>query len=98
DFHVTGVQTCALPISMAEGHELTTVEGLERQDGSLDEVQQAFVDHTGFQCSYCTPGFILATKALLAENAEPGEDEIREYLAGNLDRKSVVSGQESDVS
>ncbi len=80
------VSGCLMLAPMAEGHELTTVEGLERQDGSLDEVQQAFVDHTGFQCSYCTPGFVLATKALLAENAEPGEDEIREYLAGNLCR------------
>ena len=52
----------------------------------LDPIQQAFVDHTGFQCSYCTPGFILTTKALLEENPDPSEDEVREYLAGNLCR------------
>lgn len=80
------VSGCLMLAPMAEGHELTTVEGLEQRDGTLDDVQQAFVDHTGFQCSYCTPGFVLSAKALLAENAEPDEHEIREYLAGNLCR------------
>jgi len=77
---------CLMLAPMAEGHELTTVEGLEGPSGELDDVQQAFIDNTGFQCSYCTPGFVLATKALLAENSAPNEDEIREYLAGNLCR------------
>lgn len=80
------VSGCLMLAPMAEGHELTTVEGLERPDGSLDDVQQAFIDNTGFQCSYCTPGFVLATRALLAENAHPDESDIREYLAGNLCR------------
>lgn len=80
------VSGCLLLAPMAVGHEITTVEGLETPEGELDVVQQAYVDHTGFQCSYCTPGFILATKALLAERPNVTEDEAREYLAGNLCR------------
>lgn len=80
------VSGCLMLAPLAEGHELTTVEGLEDADGNLDVVQQAFIDNTGFQCSYCTPGFILAAKALLEENANASEDEVRDYLAGNLCR------------
>ena len=77
---------CLLLAPMAIGRELTTIEGLESPMAELDVVQQAFIDNTGFQCSYCTPGFILATKALLAEKPDVTEDEAREYLAGNLCR------------
>lgn len=80
------VSGCLLLAPMAVGHELTTIEGLETADGELDVIQQSFIDNTGFQCSYCTPGFILATKALLAERPDVTEDEAREYLAGNLCR------------
>ena len=80
------VSGCLLLAPMAVGHELTTIEGLESPGGELDIVQQSFVDHTGFQCSYCTPGFILATKALLAEEPDVTADEARQYLAGNLCR------------
>lgn len=80
------VSGCLLLAPMAVGHEITTVEGLETPEGELHVVQQAFVDNTGFQCSYCTPGFILATTALLAERPDVTEDEAREYLAGNLCR------------
>ena len=80
------VSGCLLLAPMAVGREITTVEGLETPEGELDVVQQSFVDNTGFQCSYCTPGFILATKALLAERPEVTEHEAREYLAGNLCR------------
>ncbi len=65
---------------------LLTIEGLERPDGELHVIQQAYVDHTAFQCSYCTPGFILSTLALLAEKPSASEAEIREYLSGNLCR------------
>jgi aerobic-type carbon monoxide dehydrogenase small subunit (CoxS/CutS family) len=71
---------------MAEGHELLTVEGLEGPGGELDPIQEAYVEKTGFQCSYCTPGFILTTKALLAEQPHATRDEARAYLAGNLCR------------
>jgi len=53
---------------------------------TLHPIQQAFVDHTAFQCSYCTPGFILTTKVLLEENPSPSAEEVREYLGGNLCR------------
>jgi len=80
------VSSCLILAPMAEGKDLLTVEGLEGPDGALHPIQQAFVDHTAFQCSYCTPGFLLTTKALLEENPDPSEEEAREYLAGNLCR------------
>jgi len=80
------VSGCLLPAVLAEGHELTTIEGLEGPNGELHPIQTAYVDHTGFQCSYCTPGFILTTKALLEERPDVTRDEARAYLAGNLCR------------
>ncbi len=80
------MSSCLLLAPLAEGKEILTVEGLEGPNGELDPIQQAYVDHTAFQCSYCTPGFILTTKALLAENPDPSIEEAREYLAGNLCR------------
>jgi carbon-monoxide dehydrogenase small subunit/isoquinoline 1-oxidoreductase alpha subunit/xanthine dehydrogenase YagT iron-sulfur-binding subunit len=77
---------CLLLAPLAEGKELVTVEGLEGPNGELSLIQQAYVDHTAFQCSYCTPGFILTTKALLDENPDPTPEEIKSYLAGNLCR------------
>lgn len=80
------VSSCLLPAVMAEGKEIVTIEGLEGPDGTLDPIQQAYADHTAFQCSYCTPGFILTTKALLEENPRASLEEARAYLAGNLCR------------
>jgi aerobic-type carbon monoxide dehydrogenase small subunit (CoxS/CutS family) len=80
------VSGCLWPAALAEGHELTTIEGLEGPNGELHPIQQAYVDHTGFQCSYCTPGFILATKALLAEQPDVSREDAKSYLAGNLCR------------
>jgi carbon-monoxide dehydrogenase small subunit len=80
------VSSCLVLAPLAEGREILTVEGLEAEDGTLHPVQQAFVDHTAFQCAYCTPGFVLSVKAMLDENPCPSEHEIREYLAGNLCR------------
>jgi aerobic-type carbon monoxide dehydrogenase small subunit (CoxS/CutS family) len=77
---------CLLLAWQAEDHDLVTIEGLEGADGSLHPIQQAYVDHTAFQCSYCTPGFILTTKALLEENPDPDPEAAKEYLAGNLCR------------
>jgi aerobic-type carbon monoxide dehydrogenase small subunit (CoxS/CutS family) len=79
------VSSCLQLAWMAEGREITTVEGLSR-DGRLHPVQEAFLDKTAFQCSYCTPGFELATVALLAEVDDPTPEEIKDYLAGNLCR------------
>jgi aerobic-type carbon monoxide dehydrogenase small subunit (CoxS/CutS family) len=79
------VSGCLLLAVQAEGKEITTVEGLAPQ-GQLHPVQQAYLDCAAFQCAYCTPGFILSTVALLAEDPNPDDDTIRHYLAGNLCR------------
>jgi aerobic-type carbon monoxide dehydrogenase small subunit (CoxS/CutS family) len=73
---------CLLLAPLAEGRELTTVEGI----GGEHPVQQAFARAHAFQCGYCTPGMILAAKRLLEENPNPGEEEVRLALAGNLCR------------
>lgn len=79
------ISGCLTLAAQVTGKEILTIEGLER-NGNLHPVQQAFIDERAFQCAYCTPGFILTTVALLNENSNPGEDEIREYLSGNLCR------------
>lgn len=79
------LSSCLLFAVMAEGKAITTVEGLSRR-GHLDPVQQAYIEGHGFQCSYCTPGFVLATVALLGSNPGATEDDMRGYLAGNLCR------------
>ena len=79
------VSACFLLAARAAGREVTTLEGLS--DGeSLHPIQQAWVEERALQCAYCTPGFVLSVKALLGENANQSDDEIREYLAGNLCR------------
>jgi aerobic-type carbon monoxide dehydrogenase small subunit (CoxS/CutS family) len=79
------MSSCILLAVLAEGKEITTIEGLS-EPGKLHPIQQAFIDHNAFQCSYCTPGFILSTKSLLAENPRPTTEQVRSYLAGNLCR------------
>lgn len=79
------VSSCLLLVSEVRGRPIETVEGLA-QGGRLHPIQEAFIAHTAFQCSFCTPGMLLATKALLAENPDPTEEEIKDYLAGNLCR------------
>ena len=76
---------CLTLAEQVAGKEILTVEGLA-QNGQLHPVQQAFIEERAFQCAYCTPGFILTTVALLNENPSPSDDEIREYLSGNLCR------------
>jgi len=79
------VSSCFLLAARAAGREITTLEGLG--DGNeLHPIQEAFVAERGLQCAYCTPGFVLSVKALLDENPNPSDDEIREYLSGNLCR------------
>jgi aerobic carbon-monoxide dehydrogenase small subunit len=75
----------ALAVSAVD-HEITTVEGLTREDGSLGPVQQAFAECHGLQCGFCTPGFLTTITAGLAENPSPTEDDAREMVAGNLCR------------
>lgn len=80
------VKSCIYPAAKAIGKKIITIEGLTGQDGSLHPIQQAFVDCFAVQCGYCTSGMVMATKALLDENPHPSEDEVKEYLRGNLCR------------
>ena len=79
------ISSCLALAALAADKEILTIEGLADGD-KLHPIQEAFIAQMGFQCSYCTPGFILATKALLAEQPAPTPDEVRDYLAGNLCR------------
>jgi carbon-monoxide dehydrogenase small subunit len=79
------VDSCLVLAVEAEGAALTTIEGVART-GGLDEVQQAFLEGAALQCGICTPGFIMSAEALLAENPDPSEHDVRFYLAGNLCR------------
>ena len=79
------VTSCILLAAKAEGKEVTTIEGLS-PDGALHPIQQAFIDHGAVQCGFCIPGMILTAKALLDENPNPSEFDVRQALAGNLCR------------
>jgi aerobic carbon-monoxide dehydrogenase small subunit len=79
------VKSCTMFAVQADGHEITTVEGLE-QGGKLHPLQQAFWDQHGLQCGYCTPGMLMTCYALLKHNPKPTETEIREGISGNLCR------------
>jgi aerobic-type carbon monoxide dehydrogenase small subunit (CoxS/CutS family) len=79
------ISSCLALAATAHGKELTTIEGLST-DGQLHPIQQAYLDHAAFQCSFCTPGFILGTKALIEQNPSPTPEEVREFLSGNLCR------------
>ena len=81
DGHLT--KACLFLAAQADGREVTTIEGMA-QDGTLHPVQQAFVEEHGLQCGYCTPGMVLASHALLTENPDPSDEEVRTALAGNL--------------
>jgi len=79
------VCSCLMLAAEAEGHEILTIEGIATGD-KLHPVQQKFLEHAALQCGFCTPGFIVATKALLDKNPDPTETEVRYWLAGNLCR------------
>tara|TARA_B100000029_G_scaffold515965_1_gene625832 strand:- start:7929 stop:8408 length:480 start_codon:yes stop_codon:yes gene_type:complete len=79
------VNSCCVMAAEIEGAELNTIEGLADAD-SLHPLQEAFLENAALQCGICTPGFLMASKALLDENPDPNEEEIRWWLAGNLCR------------
>jgi len=79
------VSSCFFLAARANGRELTTLEGLTDQ-GKLHYIQEAFVAERALQCAYCTPGFVLSVKALLDDSPDPSDDEIRDYLSGNICR------------
>jgi carbon-monoxide dehydrogenase small subunit len=80
------VRSCLMLAVKARGKEITTIEGLADANGALHPLQKAFVEHGAIQCGFCTPGMILTAKALLDENPQPSEEEIRNSMAGNLCR------------
>jgi carbon-monoxide dehydrogenase small subunit len=86
--HVDGkaVKSCTVFAADVDGSSVRTIEGMANPDGSLSVIQQAFQDHHGLQCGFCTPGMVMSSAALLAENPTPSEREIREYLEGNICR------------
>jgi aerobic carbon-monoxide dehydrogenase small subunit len=79
------VSSCFLLAARVAEHDIVTLEGLG-DGGTLHYIQEAFVSQRALQCAYCTPGFVLSVKALLDENPEPSDEDIREYLSGNLCR------------
>lgn len=80
------VKSCLLLAPKAEGKDIITIEGLRGENGQLHPLQEAFIEHFAIQCGYCTPGMILAAKALLDENPNVTEDDVRKGLVGNLCR------------
>ena len=79
------VSSCTLPAFEARGREVLTIEGLA-QNGKLHPLQDAFIEHGGFQCGFCTPGMILTAKTLLDENPDPTEEEVIHFMQGNICR------------
>ena len=106
--HVDGlaVKSCTVFAADAAGAEVRTIEGMAKADGTLGTIQQAFQDHHGLQCGFCTPGMVMSAAALLAENPKPSEAEVRHYLEGNICRctgyhnivKAVLAASGQDVS
>lgn len=106
--HVNGtaIKACTMLAAEAEGADVLTIEGVENDDGTLNTVQQAFQDHHGLQCGFCTPGMVMTATALLKENPNPSEAEIRDYLEGNICRctgyhnivKAIMAAAGQDVS
>ena len=86
--HVDGVavKSCSVFAQDVAGSKVTTIEGMANADGSLGVIQQAFQDHHGLQCGFCTPGMVMSTAALLANNPKPSEAEVRHGLEGNICR------------
>ena len=105
--HVNGeaVKACTMFAAEADGASVDTIEGQANADGSLNVIQQAFQDHHGLQCGFCTPGMEMSAAALLKDNPKPTEAEVREYLEGNICRctgyhnivKAIMAASGQDV-
>jgi aerobic carbon-monoxide dehydrogenase small subunit len=106
--HIDGeaVKSCTILAVQADGTDITTIEGLAAADGTLHPMQEAFRQHHGLQCGYCTPGMVMAAVSLLSENPSPTEREVRVGLEGNLCRctgyhnivKAVLAAASGDPS
>ena len=100
------VKSCTVFAQDVAGASVKTIEGMANADGSLGVVQQAFQDHHGLQCGFCTPGMVMSAAALLADNPRPSESEVRHYLEGNICRctgyhnivKAVLAASGQDVA
>ena len=80
------VRSCLMYAVQADGHKVTTVEGLAKPDGAMSALQDAFCEAHGLQCGYCTPGMLIAAQGLLDSNPNPSEEQIRDAIGGNLCR------------
>ena len=80
------INSCLCPIPEVEGKSVTTIEGLANEDGTLHPLQEAFLKNNGVQCGFCTSGMLMSSKALLDQNPDPTEDDIRTSIAGNFCR------------
>ena len=80
------ILSCLTLALAVDGADILTIEGVAEPDGTLDPIQEAFLDTAAIQCGYCTPGMVLMAKDLLNKNPSPSEDEIREHIKGNLCR------------
>ena len=80
------LRSCLTLAAEVEGAEIITVEGLKTEDGRLDLLQQAFIDHGAVQCGFCTPGMLMSAKALINENPKPSEADIRKAISSNICR------------
>mgnify|MGYP000355834402 CR=1 FL=1 len=91
--HVNGkaVKSCTMFAIEAQGAEVSTIEGQANADGSLNVIQQAFQDHHGLQCGFCTPGMVMTTASLLKENPKPTEAEVRTYSVNHAISPSGAS-------
>ena len=86
--HVNGisVKSCTMLAAQAQGAQVTTIEGIAKRDGTLHPMQAAFREHHALQCGFCTPGMIMSSLDLVQRNADPSDEQIREWLEGNICR------------
>jgi aerobic carbon-monoxide dehydrogenase small subunit len=106
--HVDGkaVKSCSVFAQDVAGAAVKTIEGMANADGSLGVIQQAFQDHHGLQCGFCTPGMVMTSAAMLAENPRPTEAQVRHGLEGNICRctgyhnivKAVMAASGQDIN
>ncbi|MBT5944229.1 MAG: (2Fe-2S)-binding protein, partial [Rhodospirillaceae bacterium] len=86
------VRSCLMLAVQANGHEVTTVEGLAEDDGTMSALQEAFWKHHGLQCGFCTPGMLTSLTAFLRDNPDPSERDVREAISGNICRCTGYQG------
>lgn len=86
------VRSCLMLAVQADGCSVLTIEGLAKENGSLNPLQQAFHEHNALQCGFCTPGFLMTATELFRENPSPSEEEIKEALSGNICRCTGYQG------